>query len=70
MADASSDALKLPDVALPPASALPPGTMVLSVNGTSRTKLRTGIALLAAGLFAAGVATGRITALKKKGGTP
>jgi hypothetical protein len=69
MADASSDSLKLPDVALPPASALPPGTMVLSVDGTSRTKLRTGIALLAAGLFAAGVATGRITAPKTKGRT-
>lgn len=59
----------MPSVDLPPASSLPPGAMVLSVEGTSRTKLRTGIALLAAGLFAAGVATGRIATPKTKGRT-
>lgn len=40
--------------------------MVLSTEGTTRTKLRAGVVLLAAGVFAAGVATGMVARGKGK----
>jgi hypothetical protein len=46
------------ELTVPPAASVPPGTMVLSTTGTDRTKLRVGVSLLVAGVFALGFLSG------------
>lgn len=46
------------DVSVPLAESLPPGTMILSTDGIDRSAFRTGVVILAMGIFAAGFAGG------------